>query len=423
MTLPLAPPAGMRDLLHPESASRRALGRRLADVLALFGYELVTTPPFEHAEVLERGLETVDRRDLVRFVEPETGEVALLRPDITPQIARIVATRLRDRPPPFRLCYEGTVVRRRRGRARKHRQIAQAGVELIGLSGVEADVEVIALAVRACEAVGLSQFRAELGHVRIGHAALAKVPESAREDAARALAAKDGEELGSVLAAAGVIAADRDVLVGLADLYGDVDVVSRARALVRGEAMTQALDELAGVVDRLVALGLGDRLAVDLGELRGMSYYTGVSFTLLADGPGEPVGAGGRYDNLLARFDAPMAATGFALDLDNLEWALSRAGAPFAPEMPSRIALAGDPAMCGQVAMALRDRGVAAALLPEADEAGALAFARAWGYDAALVVAPRGRRAWRVSDGAERALGPALATDEIDALVTWARGS
>ena len=423
MTLPLAPPAGMRDLLHPESASRRALGRRLGDVFTLYGYELSTTPPFEHAEVLERGLETVDRRDLVRFVEPETGEVALLRPDITPQIARIVATRLRDRPPPFRLCYEGTVVRRRRGRARKHRQIAQAGVELIGVSGAAADVEVISLAVRACEAVGLSRFRAELGQVRIGHAALAKVPEAAREDAGRALAAKDSAELGSVLSEAGVIGSDRDLLVGLVDLYGDVGVIARARSLARDEAMTNALDELAGVVDRLVALGLADRLVVDLGELRGMSYYTGVSFTLLAEGPGEPVGAGGRYDNLLARFDAPLPATGFALDLDNLEWALSRSGAPFAPDLPPRFAIAGDPGACEELTTALRDRGIAAAYLPEADEAAALAFARAWGYDAALFAQPRARRAWRTSDASERPVDPTLAQNEIDALVTWARGS
>src|SRR6185369_5278011 len=109
----LAPPAGMRDLLWPESGARRALGATLMRTFALYGYELVTTPPFEHADVLERGLAAVDRRDLLRFVEPETGEVALLRPDITPQIARIVASSLRARPGPWRLAYDGTVVRRR----------------------------------------------------------------------------------------------------------------------------------------------------------------------------------------------------------------------------------------------------------------------------------------------------------------------
>ncbi|MET0594214.1 MAG: ATP phosphoribosyltransferase regulatory subunit, partial [Polyangiaceae bacterium] len=104
--LPL--PAGMRDILPPEAARRRKLAKRLLDHFALYGYELVTPPAFELADVLERGLGTLDPRDVLRFVEPELGEVAALRPDVTPQIARIGATRLADRPLPMRLCYEGT---------------------------------------------------------------------------------------------------------------------------------------------------------------------------------------------------------------------------------------------------------------------------------------------------------------------------
>ena len=108
--LPMTPPGGMRDLLPPASMTRTLLWQRLMETFDLYGYQRVTTPPVEYAEVIERGLGTVDRRDLVRFVEPDSGEVALLRPDITPQIARIVATRLQDRPAPWRLCYEGTIV-------------------------------------------------------------------------------------------------------------------------------------------------------------------------------------------------------------------------------------------------------------------------------------------------------------------------
>src|SRR6202789_3833736 len=121
-------PAGMRDLLPDEAGSRRALARSVLDRFALHGYALVTPPVFEFAEVLERGLGTLDSANVLRFVEPESGEVAALRPDMTPQGARIIATRLRGRPPPFRLGYEGTVLRRRRGRARTQRQIPQAGV-------------------------------------------------------------------------------------------------------------------------------------------------------------------------------------------------------------------------------------------------------------------------------------------------------
>src|SRR6185369_9770065 len=140
-------PAGMRDLLPPDAARRRNLSRRLLDHFALHGYQIVTPPAFELAEVLERGLGTLDPRDVLRFVEPESGEVAALRPDMTPQIARIAATRLADRPLPMRLCYEGTVLRRRQERARKHRQIPQAGVELLGVAGPDGDLELLSLAV------------------------------------------------------------------------------------------------------------------------------------------------------------------------------------------------------------------------------------------------------------------------------------
>ena len=420
---PLAPPAGMRDLLYPASIMRRALGRALTDTFALWGYELLTTPPFEHAEVMERGLSTLDRRDLVRFVEPETGEVALLRPDITPQIARIVATRLADRPPPFRLSYEGSVIRRRRGRARRHRQIAQAGVEHIGSNGVEADSEIIELALRACEAVGLDAATIELGQASIGREALARVPEAHREKAAAALGRKDGKELEAALRAGDVRAADRRVLLSLLDLWGGVEVLEAADGLLTGcgPAIERALAELVGLVDRLASVGLAHRIGIDLGELRGMSYYTGVSFTILAEGPGEPVGAGGRYDNLLGGFGRPAPATGFAIDLDNLEWALARADRPFLVELPLRVAVLGtDADACAAVADALRRQGVSVASLPSRPEGDALAFARAWGYDAALLVSDAGVRAVRTIDGTGCDVVPWV-REQIQRLAEWAR--
>src|SRR5258707_6160926 len=163
-------PAGMRDLLPPEALRRRRLSWRLLDHFALYGYELVTPPAFELADVLERGLGTLDPRDVLRFVEPESGEVAALRPDVTPQIARMAATRLADRPPPMRLCYEGTVLRRRQERARKHRQIPQAGVELLGGGGPEGDIELMEVAAGAARAAGLADFVLDLGHADIARA-------------------------------------------------------------------------------------------------------------------------------------------------------------------------------------------------------------------------------------------------------------
>ncbi len=139
----------MRDLLPPEAFRHADLGRRLVRAFELHGYELVTPPLFEFAEVMERGLSSLDPHDVLRFVEPESGAVVSLRPDMTPQIARLVATRLGDAEGPVRLCYQGSVLRRLRERARRHRQIPQAGFELVGRGGPHGDLELLAVAAAA----------------------------------------------------------------------------------------------------------------------------------------------------------------------------------------------------------------------------------------------------------------------------------
>lgn len=409
----------MRDLLPPHAAARRRLARAIAESFASYGYELVTTPPFEHADVIERGLETLDRRELLRFVDSDTGEVALLRPDITPQIARVVATRLADRPPPYRLAYEGQVIRRRRGRARRQRQIAQAGIECIGLGGPGADVEVIELASRTLEAIGLRRHRIELGLSPVARTALAAVPEALRGDAAEALSRKDRSALVALAARAGLRGRARATLVEMVDLWGGPEVLDAARRLFPGRDSAERLAALEEVHARLVAHGMGDRLVLDLGEVRGFGYYTGPSFTLLAEGPGEAIGGGGRYDDLLGRFGAPFPATGLGLDLDHLEWALASEGATAVDEGPARLLLRGGEARsAARAASALRAAGLVAATLPETDEGGALAFARAWGYDAVIAVGPKTLTARRVHDGATARW---RVDEDVTALARWAR--
>ena len=405
MGLPLSAPAGMRDLLFPHSLARRNLGGRLIDYFSRFGYDLVTTPPFEHAEVIEPGMEHVDRRDLLRFVEPESGEVALLRPDITPQIARIVVTQLADRPPPYRLSYEGSVIRRRRGRARRHRQIAQAGIECVGLEGPRADAEVITLMAGAAELVGLCDYRLELGQVRVGQAVLAGVPEAARPRLAEALSRKDTGAVRTLAREAGLSRAVASQLLALTELYGDVGVLREARRALSGTDAEPAIAELEALTGVLAAEGLRDKLGIDLGELRGMTYYTGVSFTLLSSGPGEPVGGGGRYDHLLSAFGRPAHASGFALDLDNLTWALQNSDRAATPPPPLRIAVGladvGGEQGATALARSLRQQGSTVAHLGRLENAQCLAFAETWGYDGVALSGPEGLSVIRIGDRQE----------------------
>lgn len=425
----LRTPKGMGDLLPPEANARRALTRVVLRTFELSGYDLITTPLFEHANVVERGTDTLDGRDLLRFVEPESGEVAVLRPDITPQIARVIATRMAKQPAPFRLCYEGRVIRRRRGRARSHQQITQAGVECVGIRAPEADVEIVMLANRACADAGLRDFRIELSHVTVAQSALDALPDAVRAPLSETLARKDRATLEAIAKQARLPAATTKNLVALLDHYGELDVLESAEKSLTWPAARTALRELREIVEHLRELGIGDRLAIDLSDARGSSYYTGMSFSVLADGPGEPIGMGGRYDRLLARFGKDEPATGFAFDLENLMWALREAGAPELVENPLRLTLSGGSERERfALADALRAQDVVVATLPTHDDTrSCLAFARAWGYDACLVLSRKQARLLRASDAAEKAASaragelPRATAKSIVAHARWAQ--
>lgn len=369
-------PAGLRDLLPEEAQSRRALAHRVQSRFASFGYRLVTPPVFELADVVERGLGALSSNDVLRFVEPESGEVCVLRPDMTPQIARIVATRLRDHAPPFRLAYEGTVVRRRIGRAKKHRQIPQVGVELCGIAGPEADLELLELAADVLREVGLSRFTIDISDAGIVRELLHGVAPERAEDITRALARKDEAALSELTEGL----ATRDSLRALTRLHGGREALVEAVALLSATRAAAPASRLLALFDAAAALGtsndLSSHLTADAGEVRGFAYYTGTIFSIYAKGPGEPIGAGGRYDELLSRFGAPMPAIGLALDLDALGLACKDAGTGEAgPDGVVVVGAPDDPRL-----RILRERSLAAVALPTRELA--TSYARSWRFAA-----------------------------------------
>lgn len=415
----LQAPRGMADLLPPEAAARRALTRRVLRTFELSGYELVTPPIIEHAEVIDRGGDALESRDLLRFVEPESGEVVVLRPDITPQVARIAATQLSAHPTPLRLCYEGRVFRRQHGRARNHQQVTQAGVELIGAGGIAADIEIIALAIRACEDAGLTDFRVELSDIRLVRSLVQAVPMAARAEVSEHVARKDAASLRALAKTNRVPSALCDQLADLLDLYGEADVIDRAAKRFRGAEAAIALQNLRALTHELNELGLGSRLVFDLGETRGLSYYTGMRFGLLAAGPGEALGGGGRYDGLLTRFGWDAPATGFALDLGHLQWTLRDAGRGALETSELRAIVAGtDARSTGEIAARLRRADMVAATLDHIDRARCLAFARTWGYDVVLLTGASNSSSLHVESTDRRALSEA----DLDTIRRLANG-
>ena len=368
----------MRDLLPPVARRQGELARRITRCFELHGYEIVTLPVFEYAEVLERGLGALDSDEVLRFVESESGEVVALRPDMTPQIARILATRLAELPGPARLCYHGSVMRRRRERARRHRQIFQAGVELLGLEGPAGDLEILRLASAGVRAAGLFSFVFDLGHARIAAALLETLPAESTGHLVEALAIKDQSEVSRRALAAGFSGRTLTAISELCELHGGSEIWPRAEKLLTGTPAEPALRELRAIWDAVQSADLAPKLLVDLSETRNFAYYTGLMFQIHADGPGSPIGAGGRYDSLLGRFGTPRAAAGFALSLDHLAWALESIGRVDAEEVRVLAVGASEALLAG-----LRGVGVTCAAAPNSDP---LAYARAWRFSHVLDV-------------------------------------
>jgi len=315
---------------------------------------------------------------------------------VTPQIARIVATRFEGRPAPYRLAYDASVLRRRVGsRARTHRQISQLGVELIGVAPLDGDLELLVLVTSALADMGLPAVTIDLGHAEIARALLTDVPSERATAIADALAKKDASEIARI--AEGL--PSRDALVALPMLNGEPAMLDALPDVITSSPARAAIDELRALVKKLLSMldveGLTiANVSVDLGEVRGLAYYSGPFYQLFAEGPGVAIGAGGRYDQLLKRFEqrSPLPASGLALDVEALLWALRLANARVL-ERPRRVVVCGDRAET--FARALRTSGVPAAIVTE----NPYDYARSWGYawvarvgdDGVVVTDPEGR--------------------------------
>jgi len=326
MQLETALPKGVKDFLPLKAAKADYLQQQLRRVFDSWGFRPVITPQLEYLDVLELGMGEGLRDRAFRFDDRQSGRLVAFPPDMTPQIARIAATRMSERPLPLRLCYSGRVLRHTEQQVGKDRDIFQTGVELIGLDSPEADAEMIAMAVEALQAVGAEEFTIDIGQVDFFRGVMDGLSLEGRlaDQVADAILRKDSSELQSLLQQTDLDEAARAEVLALPRLFGGREVLERAGKVVRNERSLQALDNLAKVLDVLDVYGVLDHVTVDLGELRGLDYHTGITFQGFLSGIGRAVCSGGRYNNLTGHygFDAP--ATGFTFSLLHLLFALDK---------------------------------------------------------------------------------------------------
>ena len=318
--VPTQLPRGARIYLPDEAARKRHVERRLLGVFQRWGYREIVTPTFEYADVLAAGTDVAMLENMFKLVDRETGRMLALRADITPQIARVVATRLREEPKPLRLSYVTNVFRYEEPRVSHYRELYQAGVELIGLSKPEAEVEIVAMAIEGFRALGLDGFQLDLGHPDFFRGLLEEVKTDPDHQHAlrEALARKDVSALEQVVGEIAPPAHVGDALCALPALFGHAAVLEQAAGHARNERSARALANLTEVYRLLTIYGLADSVLLDLGGVRGFDYYSGTHFEAYVAGFGASVAGGGRYDHMLGRFGYECPAVGFAFDVARL---------------------------------------------------------------------------------------------------------
>jgi len=306
-------PEHVEDLLPVEAAKVEHLRRRLLDLFALHGYELVSPPLLEHIESLLTGTgHDLDLRTF-KLVDQLSGRMLGVRADITPQVARIDA-HLLNRQGVTRLCYAGSVLHAQPSDLGRTREPIQIGAELYGHAGVEGDIEVQSLMVRGLESAGIGALHIDLGHVTIFRAlvAAAKLDAQRESDLFQALQSKDIPHLRELLA--GVSSEFAQAFLLLPKLYGDAGVLSTARrqlpALAPIESALTQLEQSCAALTSSVS-----DVRVDLAELRGYRYHSGIVFAAYTTGYPNALALGGRYDQVGVAFGRARAATGFSMDL------------------------------------------------------------------------------------------------------------
>jgi ATP phosphoribosyltransferase regulatory subunit len=384
-------PKGVKDFLPLKAAKIDYLKQTLRGVFSQWGFRPVIPPSLEYLHVLEKGLGEGLREKTFRFDDRQSGKLVAFPTDITPQVARIVATRMREMPLPLRLCYTGKVLRHVEQQAGKDREIFQAGVELIGLDSPEADAEMIAMAVESLKALGAREFTVDIGQVEFFRGVMADLPLSgalARE-VQETIARKDSSGLKTLLAEAPVSDRVREEILALPRLFGGREVLDRAQKAVTNDRSRRALNNLFRVLKVLEVYGVEEHVTFDLGELRGLDYHTGVTFQGFLSGLGRAVCFGGRYDNLTARYGFPAPATGFAFNLQNLLFALDRELDEVAVRSTDVLIFqaGADKQPAQRIARLLRSRGYSAArdIIPRGLEQ-TLEYARKTNYRFVMII-------------------------------------
>lgn len=311
-------PAGFRDVLSDEARMREDMTRRVQQCFDERGYVPIETPTLEVMDVLQAG----GRMPAAPFKFFDSqGDLLAMRPDVTLQVARMCATRLKGQPGPFRFRYTQRVFREAESEMQAAaREMTQMGIECIGEEGPAADAEMVGLLAEALRTCNVGGFKLAIGTVGVLRALLERsgAPEAWKESVLQAYHSSNFVDL-EVLCADGTVgSAFADAVLSLPRIRGGKEAIAEVRSIVSPLGCVDGLDAFEQTYDLLVREGLAESIVVDFSVMSSFDYYTGIVVEAYAPGLGAPLGSGGRYDNMLAAYGQSRPAAGFAFSLEQV---------------------------------------------------------------------------------------------------------
>ena len=318
-------PEGVRDIYNVECGKKIAVESRINKVFHLYGYHDIQTPTFEYFDVFRKEIGTTPAKELYRFFDKE-GNTLALRPDITPSIARVAATLFEEETLPIRLCYTGNTFVNHSNYQGRLREVTQMGAEFIGDDSVEADAEMLALAIETMLSIGVKEFQLTVGNVDFLNSLFedAVLDDEAKERVMELVNNRNFYGVEEYLEHTQLLRSTKEAFSSLNGLVGGVEVLAKARDAAPNSTGIMAIKRLERIYQILEMYGMEKYVTFDLGMTGIYGYYTGIIFRGYTYGTGDAIIKGGRYDHLIEKFGKKAPSIGFVIVVDELMNAMMR---------------------------------------------------------------------------------------------------
>ena len=316
-------PEGVRDIYNVECGKKLTLESHLKKIFQLYGYHDIQPPTCEYFDVFRKEIGTTPSKDLYKFFDKD-GNTLALRPDITPSIARVSATLLKDEMLPVRLCYTGNTFINHSNYQGRLRETTHMGAELMGDASVEADAEMLALVIECLLTIGLKEFQLSVGNVDFIQSLIedANLDEDAEERVRELINNRNFFGVEEFLDSVQVQRSSKEAFAALNDLVGGITTLAQAKNIAPNSKGVKAIRRLEKIYDILKLYGVEKLVTFDFSMSGTYGYYSGIIFRVYTFGTGDAIG--GRYDHLTEKFGKKSPAIGFAIVIDELMNSLVR---------------------------------------------------------------------------------------------------